>query len=298
MKKIGFIGVGNMGGRMAKNILEAGYEVTAFDVRSEPVEDLVKLGARKAETPRTVGENSDVVFVMVMNGDQIKAILDGPSGLLGGLRAGATLICTATILRSEMIEIGKILDEKGINVIDSPVSGGAPGAEAGTLTMMVACSESVLDNNRELLEIVGQNIYHVGEDIGMGQTVKAALAALTGVTYAGIFEALILGVKAGVKPEVLQQVVGTSVVGNFLFRDTSQNIIDRNFKGQSNIGTMFKDLGIARSMAKDCGVPLFTTSVAYELFQAGKATNPEEDNWTIIKILENIVGVTVGDDES
>ena len=111
------------------------------------------------------------------------------------------------------------------------------------------------------------------------------MAALTGVTYAGIFEALILGVKAGVKPEVLQQVVGTSVVGNFLFRDTSQNIIDRNFKGQSNIGTMFKDLGIARSMAKDCGVPLFTTSVAYELFQAGKATNPEEDNWTIIKIL-------------
>ena len=89
-----------------------------------------------------------------------------------------------------------------------------------------------------------------------------------------------------------------SAVGNFLFRDTSQNIIDRNFKGQSNIGTMFKDLGIARSMAKDCGVPLFTTSVAYELFQAGKATNPEEDNWTIIKILENIVGVTVGDDES
>ena len=164
--------------------------------------------------------------------------------------------------------------------------------------MMVACSELVLDNNCELLEIVGQNIYHVGEDIGMGQTVKAALAALTGVTYAGIFEALILGVKAGVKPEVLQQVVGTSVVGNFLFRDTSQNIIDRNFKGQSNIGTMFKDLGIARSMAKDCGVPLFTTSVAYELFQAGKATNPEEDNWTIIKILENIVGVTVGDDES
>ena len=106
MKKIGFIGVGNMGGRMAKNILEAGYEVTAFDVRSEPVEDLVKLGAGRAETPRTVGENSDVVFVMVMNGDQIKAILDGPSGLLGGLRAGATLICTATILRSEMIEIG------------------------------------------------------------------------------------------------------------------------------------------------------------------------------------------------
>jgi len=297
MEKIGFIGVGNMGGRMAKNILGAGYELTAFDIQPEPVEGLVKLGAKRAETPKMVGQNSDVVFTMVMNGDQIKAILDGPDGLLTSLRPGATLICTATILRSEMIEIGKILAQKEVEVIDSPVSGGAPGAEAGTLTMMVACSKSVLDSNRQILEAVGQNIYHVGEDIGMGQTVKAALAALTGVTYAGIFEALILGVKAGVKPEVLQQVVSTSVVGNFLFRDTSQNIIDRNFKGQSNIGTMFKDLGIARSMAKDCGVPLFTTSVAYELFQAGKTTNPEEDNWTIIKILEDIVGVTVGASE-
>ncbi len=298
MKKIGFIGVGNMGGRMAKNILGAGYELTAFDVQPGPVEGLVKIGARRAKTPKIVGQNSDVVFTMVMNGDQIKSILDGSDGLLTSLQPGATLICTATILRSEMIEIGKMLAQKEIEVIDSPVSGGAPGAEAGTLTMMVACSESVLDSNRQVLETVGQNIYHVGEDVGMGQTVKAALAALTGVTYAGIFEALILGVKAGVKPEILQQVVSTSVVGNFLFRDTSQNIIDRNFKGQSNIGTMFKDLGIARSMAKDCGVPLFTTSVAYELFQAGQATNPEEDNWTIIKILEDIVGVTVGASES
>jgi 3-hydroxyisobutyrate dehydrogenase-like beta-hydroxyacid dehydrogenase len=187
MEKIGFIGVGNMGGRMAKNILGAGYELTAFDIQPEPVEGLVKLGAKRAETPKMVGQNSDVVFTMVMNGDQIKAILNGPDGLLTSLRPGATLICTATILRSEMIEIGKILAPKEVEVIDSPVSGGAPGAEAGTLTMMVACSKSVLDSNRQILEAVGQNIYHVGEDIGMGQTVKAALAALTGVTYAGIF---------------------------------------------------------------------------------------------------------------
>ena len=294
MQRIGFIGVGNMGMRMSKNLLNKGFELTVYDIQKEPVQELVTLGARGARTPQEVGVHSDVVFIMVMSGDQVKSAISGQDGLLTSLKPRSTVICTATILRAEMIEVGQTLVDNDMQVIDSPVSGGAPGAEAGTLTMMVACPAAVLESHRQVLEAVGQNIYHVGEEIGMGQTVKAALAVLTGVTYAGIFEALILGVKAGVAPEVLQQVVSTSVVGNFLFRDTSQNIIDRNFKGQSNIGTMFKDLGIARSMAKDCDVPLFATSVAYELFQAGKATNPEEDNWTIIKILEDIVGVQVG----
>ena len=102
-----------------------------------------------------------------------------------------------------------------------------------------------------------------------------------------------MAVKAGVKPETLRDVVSTSVVGNFLFRDTTENILERNFKGQSNIGTMYKDLSLAKNMANDCGVPLFAASAAFELFQAGKAVNPEEDNWTIIKILENIAGIEI-----
>ena len=134
---------------------------------------------------------------------------------------------------------------------------GAPGAAAGTLTMMVSAPNETFEASKPVLEAVGRDIYHVGEEIGMGQTVKSSLAVLIGVTYAGIFEALTLAVKAGVAPETLRDVVSTSVVGNFLFTDTTQNILDRNFKGQSNIGTMYKDLTLAKNMASDCGVPLF-----------------------------------------
>lgn len=293
MAKVGLIGVGNMGGGMSRNILKAGHQLTMYDVRPEAMEALVQEGADAAASPRAVGVAADTVFIMVLNVEQVKAALLGEDGLLAGLKPGSTVICTATIGRSQVMEVAELVAAKGVNIVDAPVSGGAPGAAAGTLTMMVAADGKTFEATKPVLAAVGKDIYHVGEEIGMGQTVKSALAVLIGTTYAGIFEALTLAVKAGVAPETLRDVVSTSVVGNFLFRDTTENILARNFKGQSNIGTMYKDLSLAKSMANDCGVPLFAASAAFELFQAGKAVNPEEDNWTIIKILEKIAGVEV-----
>jgi 3-hydroxyisobutyrate dehydrogenase-like beta-hydroxyacid dehydrogenase len=293
MAKVGLIGVGNMGMGMSRNILKAEHELTVYDVRPEPLETLVEEGARAAASPREVGSAADKVFIMVLNVEQVKATLLGEDGLLAGLKPGSTVICTATIGRSQVIEVAELVTAKGIQIVDAPVSGGAPGAAAGTLTMMVSAPSETFDAVKPVLEAVGRDIYHVGEEVGMGQTVKSALAVLIGTTYAGIFEALTLAVKAGVKPEILCDVVSTSVVGNFLFRDTTENILMRNFRGQSNIGTMYKDLSLAKNMANDCGVPLFAASAAFELFQAGKAVNPEEDNWTIIKILENIAGIEI-----
>ena len=293
MARVGLIGVGNMGAGMSRNILKAGHELAVYDVRPEAMEPLVQEGADAALSPRDVGAAADIVFIMVLNVEQVKAALLGEDGLLSGLKPGSTVICTATIGRAQVMEVAGLVTAKGVNIVDAPVSGGAPGAAAGTLTMMVAAENETFAASKPVLEAVGKDIYHVGEEIGMGQTVKSALAVLIGTTYAGIFEALTLAVKAGVAPETLRDVVGTSVVGNFLFRDTTENILSRNFKGQSNIGTMYKDLSLAKNMASDCGVPLFAASAAFELFQAGKAVNPDEDNWTIIKILENIAGVEV-----
>lgn len=294
MKSVGFIGLGNMGMGMAKNILQKGLELTVYDIRKEPLKELAQLGAQIAKFPRKVGERSDVVFIMVLNGAQVKEVVLGEQGLLEGMKPGSTIICTATIMRSEMIEVANAVTKKGIKIIDSPVSGGAPGAAAGTLTMMVAAKKDVFESSKGVLQAVGKDIYHVGEEPGMGQTVKAALQAIVGASFTAIFEALVLGAKAGVKPEVLYQVISTSMVGSALFRDTAKHIMERHFKGAGAcIQTMYKDLGITMIMAKECGVPMFTTSTAYELFQAGKSLNPEEDNWTIIKILENIAGVEV-----
>jgi len=294
MGRVGFIGLGNMGMGMARNLLKKGYELTAYDIREEPLKEIAQRGAQIAGSPRDVGERSDVAFIMVFDGAQVKEAVLGENGLLKGLKPGSTLICTATIMRSTMVEVAKALEEQGINVIDSPVSGGQPGAAAGTLTMMVAAKKEVFERCKDVLQAVGKDIYHVGEEIGMGQTVKGALAALTGSCYGGIFEALVLGTKAGVKPETLYDVISTSMVGNALFRDTAKHIMDRHFRGAGAcIQTMYKDLAITLGMAREYGVPMFTTSNAFHLFEAGKSLRPEEDNWTIIKILEEIAGTEV-----
>ncbi|MGB5846871.1 MAG: NAD(P)-dependent oxidoreductase [Ignavibacteriaceae bacterium] len=294
MKKIGFVGLGDMGIGLTNNLLKNGFEVTGYDIREERIKELVKSGGKAASGCREVAENSDVVFVMVLNGQQVKDVVLGENSLVEDLKPGSTIIITATINPSEVKELEKPLSEKGINLIDTPVSGGKSGADNGTLTMMTAAKKEVFDDCKNILEAVGQNIYHVGEEIGMGQTVKAALQALIGASFTAIFESLVLGVKAGVKAETLYEVFSTSGVSSPLFKNSAKLIMERKFKGTgSHIGTMYKDLGISMNMAKENGVAMFTASAAYELFRAGKSLFPEEDNWAIVKLLEQIAGTEV-----
>jgi 3-hydroxyisobutyrate dehydrogenase-like beta-hydroxyacid dehydrogenase len=294
MKKVGLVGLGDMGIGMAKNILKNGFELTGFDLQEERLQMLSQLGGKPATSCREVAENSDAVFVMVLNGQQVKEVILGEQGLLQGLKPGSTIIVSATIHPSEIREVEPPVVKKGINLIDTPVSGGKSGADNGTLTMMAAAKKEVFEDCKEVLETVGQNIYHVGEEIGMGQTVKASLQALIGASFTAIFESLVLGVKAGVKAETLYEVFSTSAVGSPLFKNATKLIMERKFKGTgSHIGTMYKDLGISMNMAKEVGAAMFTASAAYELFRAGMSLFPDEDNWSIVKLLEQIAGTEV-----
>ncbi len=294
MKKVGIVGLGNMGIGMAKNLLENGFELSGYDLQAEQLVELANLGGKPAANCREVAENSDSVFVMVLNGHQVRDVVLGETGLLKGLGPGATIIVSATINPSEVRELERPVYEKGINLIDTPVSGGKPGADNGTLTLMAAAKKEVFDDNKEILEAVGQNIFYVGEEIGIGQTVKASLQALIGSTFTAIFESLVLGVKAGVKAETLYEVFASSGVSSPLFRNCAKLIMERKFEGTgSHIGTMYKDLGISMNMARENGVAMFTTSAAFELFQSGISLYPDEDNWCIVKLLEQIAGTEV-----
>jgi len=294
MKKIGIVGLGDMGIGLARNLLKNKFEVTGYDVQEERLNQFVQSGGKQAVNCREVADKSDAVFVMVLNGQQVKEVVLGENGLLEGLKQGATVIVTATINPSEVKELETPLSEKGINLLDTPVSGGKSGADNGTLTMMVAAKSEVFKDCRNILEAVGENIYHVGEEIGMGQTVKASLQALIGASFTAIFESLVLGVKAGVKAETLYEVFSTSGVSSPLFKNSANLIMERKFKGTgSHIGTMYKDLGISMNMAKENGVAMFTASAAYELFRTGMSLFPDEDNWSIVKFLEQIAGTEV-----
>ena len=294
MKHIGVIGLGNMGMAMANNIIGSGFSLTGYDLESNRLHALKDLGGKIAQNPKEVGQQADVVFVMVLNGEQVYQVLTGNDGLLDSMKAGSTIIVTATIEPKEIREVAEVVFAKGINLIDSPVSGGKSGAEDGTLTMMAAAQKEVFDANQDVLKAIGEKIFHVGEKIGIGQTVKGALQAFIGASFTAIFESLVLGVKAGVKGETLVEVFSASAVGSPLFRNCAQLIMDRQFENTgSHIGTMYKDLGISMAMAKENGVAMFTTAAAHELFQSGISLFPDQDNWSIVKLLEQIADTKV-----
>ena len=291
MKKVGVIGLGNMGMGMAKNLIKSGFSVIGFDLDDKRLRKLKENGGSTATSTVQVGEETDAVFVMVMNGEQVKAVV---ADLVTGLKDRGTIILTATITPEEAREAYSIADIEGVAMLDSPVSGGMDGAHNGTLTLMTAAKKSVFDDCIKILEAVSSNIFHVGEEIGEGQTVKASLQAFIGASFTAIFESLVLGSKAGIKGQTLYDVFSASGVGSPLFNNCAGLIMDRKFKNTgSHISTMYKDLGISLDMAKKNGVPLFTAGAAYELFQAGISMFPDEDNWSIVKLLEQKSGTEV-----
>ena len=291
MKKVGIIGLGNMGMGMAKNLIKSGFSVIGFDLDDKRLLKLKENGGSTTTSTVQVGEETDAVFVMVMNGEQVKAVV---SDLVTVLKDRGTIILTSTITPEEAREAYAIADIEGVAMLDSPVSGGMDGAHNGTLTLMTAAKKSVFDDCIKILEAVSSNIFHVGEEIGEGQTVKASLQVFIGASFTAIFESLVLGSKAGIKGQILYDVFSASGVGSPLFKNTAALIMDRKFKNTgSHISTMYKDLGISLNMAKKNGVPLFTAGAAYELFQAGISMFPDEDNWSIVKLLEQISGTEV-----
>lgn len=294
MKKVGIVGLGDMGSGLAKNILKNGFSLTGFDLSEARMTELKEAGGTPAANCREVAENSDTIFVMVLNGNQVKQVVLGEGGLLEAAKPSTTIIISATIKPAEIRELVAPVAEKGVNLLDTPVSGGKPGAENGALTVMASGKTEVLEDNRAVLDAISKVIFHVGEEIGQGQTVKASLQAMIGTVFSAIFESMVLGAKAGVKGETLHKVFSASGINCGLYENCSKLILDRKFKDTgSRIATMYKDLGISLDLARETGVPLFATAAAFQLFQSGISKFPDEDNWTCVKVLEDIAGTEV-----
>ena len=291
MKSVGVIGLGDMGSGLARNCLKAGFEVWGRDLDAQRQAQLVSEGVKGAASAAEVGRKAQAVFVMVMAGAHAQAAIFGADGLASAMAPGTTIILSATIKPSEAEAIAAGLEGTGIDLIDTPVSGGFPGAQGGTLTMMAAAPKAVLAREMEVLRAVGKDIHHVGERPGMGQTVKACLQALLGSMFAATFEAAVLAAKSGVDPVVFHKVVSTSSGGAPLVANALEKIMAGAFTGTgSAIATMYKDLTISNDHGREQGVPLFMAAAALQLFQAGITKYPAEDNWTVTKVLEEIVG--------
>ena len=291
MMRVGVIGVGDMGSGLASNLIKNGFETTGYDLLESRMEALVAIGGRAAANVAQVGQNADAVFVMVMTGAEAKSVILGQEGLISHLPKGGAVILSATIKPTEAREIGAAMEGSGIHLIDTPVSGGYPGAQGGTLTMMAAAEDAVLDKFALVMQAVSATIHRVGPKPGDGQVVKACLQSLIGAIFGATFEAASLAAKAGVSGEVIHKVFSSSSAGSGITNNALEKIIDRQFEGTgSHISTMHKDLTISLNMAEEMGVPLFMAATAMQIFHAGKTKYPEGDNWVCTRVMEEIVG--------
>ena len=291
MSRVGVIGLGDMGSGLAKNLMKAGFDVAGLDLSENRMNAFTQMGGLAEARPCDVARGADAVFVMVMNGQQVTDVVFSDGGLAETLSPDAALILTATIKPEEAVSLGAELAARGLQMIDSPVSGGFPGAQGGTLTMMAAASEALLSAKRHIMEAVSANIHHVGTEPGQGQSVKACLQSLIGSIFAATFEASTLAAKAGISGEVLYNVFSTSGAGCGVTNSALENIIDRQFFGTgSHIATMHKDLTISLNFGEQLQVPLHMAATAMQLFHAGKAKYPDGDNWVVTRVLEEIVG--------
>lgn len=287
----GVIGLGDMGSGLALNLIENGFTTRGFDIDCQRMDAFSKAGGVAAPSVAEVGRGSQVVFVMVMNGSQASEVILGEHGLLSSMAPGGVVILSATIKPAEARNIGKAFEGTGIELIDSPVSGGYPGAQSGSLTMMAAGTEKALATATPAMRAVSKTIHHVGQNVGDGQAMKACLQSLIGSIFSATFEAASLAAKAGIKGETLYKVFSTSGASCGVANTALENIIDRRFENTgSHIATMHKDLTITLDYACEQGVPMHTAATAMQLFHAGKAKYPHGDNWVVTRVLEEITG--------
>lgn len=291
MKRVGVVGLGDMGSGLAKNLIKNGIVTVGLDLSSSRMAAFTEMGGKPASSVAELAAGSDAVFVMVMNGSQAKTVILGQDGLVSHMPQGSAVILTATIKPGEAREIGDALEGSGISLIDCPVSGGFSGAQNGTLTMMAAGRSDVLDKFKPVMEAVSKTIHRVGERAGDGQVMKSCLQSLIGSIFGATFEAAALAAKAGVSGQKLYDVFSTSGAGCGVANTALSNIVDRKFEGTgSGIGTMHKDLTISLGLAEELGVPMFMASTAMQIFHQGKTRYPNGDNWVCTKVMEEIIG--------
>jgi 3-hydroxyisobutyrate dehydrogenase len=294
-RKIGFIGLGAMGKHMAKNLIKGGYDLTVYDLNPKPVEEAVSLGAKKARSCAEAAKDVEVIITMLPADDEVKTVALGPEGVLEGARKGSVFIDMSSIAPHTSKYVAGEAQKRGIQFMDAPVSGGTGGAEKATLTIMVGGDKALLDEHMEILKTMGKTIYHVG-DVGMGETVKMVNQMLVGINLAGIVEALVLGTKLGVKPEVLYKIIRASSGTSFMLDSRVPNFIFTGNFTQPGfaVDLLRKDLGLSLESAKVNKVPLYMTAQAYQYFTRATAEGlGKKDMSSMIELLEKTAGVRV-----
>jgi 2-hydroxy-3-oxopropionate reductase len=255
MERIGFIGLGRMGQPMTRNLLQAGYAVTVFNRSRSPIAALVAAGATAAESPQDLAAQVDVVISCVSDSPDVESIVLGDRGILLGVRSGMLYIDTSTIAAAVSRKIYAVLKAKGVSALDAPVSGGDIGAQQGTLSIMVGGDRAAFDRALPILQVLGQNIVHIG-DAGAGQVTKACNQIVVALTVQGVAEALTLAKKSGVDPAKVRAALLGGFAQSKVLEVHGAKMLDRNFNPGFKLDLFRKDINLVLQTARELGLPL------------------------------------------
>lgn len=291
--KVGFIGLGIMGKPMAKNVLKEGYELMVFDFNKAAVAELVAAGAKEGNTSKEVAEFADVVVTMLPNSPNVKAALFSENGIASGLTAGKTIIDMSSISPVASREFAATLAESGVEFLDAPVSGGEPGAIAGTIAIMVGGKKEIFDTYYDLMMTMGSSATYVGE-VGAGNVTKLANQMIVAINIAAVSEAFALATKAGVDPQLVFEAIKGGLAGSNVMNQKAPKILSRNFDPGFRIELHMKDLQNTLDTAHEINVSVPFTSQMMEIMQSLKIHGMEkEDHSAIAKYYESINGLTI-----
>lgn len=291
--RLGFIGLGIMGRPMARNLLAAGYELTAYNRTPEKAEELLALGAKPAQSPKEVAEQSDIVISIVTDSPDVEEVALGEAGVLRGIGVGGLYIDMSTISPSVARRVAEAFDAAGAAMLDAPVSGGDKGARERTLSIMVGGGEAAFAAALPVLRAMGRNVVHVGGP-GMGQTVKLCNQVICGLNLLAAAEGLAFAARSGADLEKVLQVVTEGAAGSWILKNLGPKMIAGDYAPGFMVKLQQKDLRLALEEAADRFLPLPGTALVQQLFRVVQALGAaDEGTQALIKAYERLGAIPV-----
>lgn len=298
-RRIGFIGLGAMGKPMAMNLVKKNYSVTVYDLRTEVINEMTNIGAKAAASSREVAERSDVIITMLVSSPHVEAAVLGKNGVIEGIRPGSVLIDMSTIAPEVTKKVGNALVEQGVEMLDAPVARGVKAAVEGTLAIFAGGKKAVFEDCKDVLGAMGTDVNYVG-DLGCGGVVKLVNQLILAVNVATIAEGLVLGVKGGVEPNVLFEVLGKGSANSFALQNHFKNFVMKGNFAENVFPTdyILKDLGLILQTGRELKVPLILSGVADQLYEYARASGWSNNYFpVVIRVLEKLTGVEVRSEE-
>jgi len=292
MAELGFIGLGTMGGRIVKRLLDAGHRVTGYNRTPEKAGWLLKAGMRQADTPRAAAESAEVVFSMVTNTAALQAVTQGPDGLLAGLGKEKVYVDMSTVSPAYSRELAGQVAERKAAMLDAPVSGSVITLEEGKLSIMVGGNPAIFEEIKPILLDIGPKVTHVGVN-GLAVTMKIATNLSLAVQMLAFSEAVLLAEKSGIRRETAVEVLTNSVIASPMVKYRGPFVLKMPDEAWFNVNMMQKDMNLALELGREMDVPLPTTAVTNEMLTAARGLGLEEQDFAIVfQVLATLAGVS------